>query len=106
MKQQDKPSFKIQRKLYRMTYDHITTESEILVNVGYVIDGDNMAILTAENGCLALSLDSIPEFCNELMGLYEVYKDNKRIVKNQLEFLRWSGERRKRRDTCNRPREY
>lgn len=85
----------MQRELSKLTYDYITTESEIFAGVGYVAKDGEMAILAGENGSLALSMKNIPEFCKELMDFYEVYADNNRIVRNQLEFMQGSKERRK-----------
>lgn len=74
----------LQDQLKKLTFDYITTESEIFSGVGYVAKQGEMAILAGNNGSLALSMKNIPELCDELMGLYEVYGDNDRIMKNQL----------------------
>ena len=90
-----KPYRNMQEKLKKLTYDYITTESEVFTGVGYVAKNGEMAILAGPNGSLALSMKNIPEFCKELMDFYEVYADNNRIVRNQLENV--GGKYRKRR---------
>lgn len=72
-------------KLKKITYDYITIESEEFYGVAYAVLQGEMSIVTQRNGRLDLSIDSIPALCQELMDIYETYKDNNNIMVNQLQ---------------------
>ncbi|ANW97706.1 hypothetical protein CSTERTH_00995 [Thermoclostridium stercorarium subsp. thermolacticum DSM 2910] len=67
-------------KLKKITYDYITIESEEFYGVAYAVLQGEMSIVTQRNGRLDLSVDSIPALCQELMDIYETYKDNNNIM--------------------------
>lgn len=83
----------MQNKLTKISYDYIVIDSEEFVGVAYAILKGEMTMITRNNGRLDLSLINVPILCEELMEIYETYKDNDNIMVNQLQKDQAHGKR-------------
>lgn len=52
-------------------------ESEYFANTNYLVKSDNIVVLTGNCGNLAVKMKNIPDFCDELYEIFEMWHDVK-----------------------------
>jgi hypothetical protein len=65
-------------EIYINKVDNEIVKSKAFHDVVYEVAGNKLIVKSRSR--LLMSIDDIPDFCEELMGIFDVYKDNRNIV--------------------------